>query len=87
MHAHLGVDIVVNLMHGKTKAMVQDIISILELLVLVMLTVISAQYVYNLIYVRGVYKPYVSDILRFPKWWIGIAVPIGFGQSIPSISC
>ena len=44
-HAHLGVDIVVNLMHGKTKAMVQDIISILELLVLVMLTVISAQYV------------------------------------------
>ena len=80
-HADLGVDIVVNLMHGKTKAMVQDIISILELLVLVMLTVISAQYVYNLIYVRGVYKPYVSDILRFPKWWIGIAVPIGFGLS------
>ena len=68
-------------MHGKTKAIVQDIISILELLVLVMLTVISAQYVYNLIYVRGVYKPYVSDILRFPKWWIGIAVPIGFGLS------
>ena len=80
-HAHLGVDIVVNLMHGKTRAIVQDIISIVELMVLVMLTVISAQYVYNLIYVRGVYKPYVSDILRFPKWWIGIAVPIGFGLS------
>ena len=26
-HAHLGVDIVVNLMHGKTKAIVQDVIS------------------------------------------------------------
>lgn len=80
-HAHLGVDIVVNLMHGKTRAIVQDVISVLELLVLIMLTVVSAQYVYNLIYVRGVYKPYVSDILRFPKWWIGIAVPIGFGLS------
>ncbi len=80
-HAHLGVDIVVNLMHGKTRAIVQDVISILELVILIMLTVISTQYVYNLIYVRGVYKPAVSDILRFPTWIIGIAVPIGFGLS------
>ena len=63
-------------------AVVQDIISVLELAVLIMLTVISIQYVHNLIYVRGVYKPYVSDILRFPRWWIGIAVPIGFALSV-----
>ena len=50
--------------------------------VLIMLTVISIQYVHNLIYVRGVYKPYVSDILRFPRWWVGVAVPIGFGLSV-----
>lgn len=80
-HAHLGVDIVVKLFSDKPKAVIQDVISILELLVLIMLTVISAEYVYNLIYVRGVYKPAVSDILRFPRWWVGIAVPIGFGLS------
>ena len=77
-HAHLGVDIVVNLMNGRTKAIVQNVMSVVELMVLIMLTVISSQYVYNLIYVRGVYKPYVTDMIRMPKWWIGISVPIGF---------
>ena len=81
-HAHLGVDIVTNALKPKARVVVQDIISVLELAVLIMLTVISIQYVYNLIYVRGVYKPYVSDILRFPRWWIGIAVPIGFALSV-----
>lgn len=81
-HAHLGVDIVTNMLKPKARAIVLDIVSVLELAVLIMLTVISIQYVHNLIYVRGVYKPYVSDILRFPRWWIGIAVPIGFGLSV-----
>ena len=81
-HAHLGVDIVTNALKPKTRAVVQDISSVLELAVLIMLTIISIQYVHNLIYVRGVYKPYVSDILRFPRWWVGIAVPIGFGLSV-----
>lgn len=80
-HAHLGVDIVVNLMHGKTRAVVQDIVSILELCILIMLTVISAQYAWNLLFVRGVYKPAVTDVLRMPKIYTGIAVPIGFGLS------
>lgn len=80
-HAHLGVDIVINMMNGKTKSTVRVIMSILELMVLVMLTVISAQYVFNLIYVRGVYKPYVTDMLRIPKWYSGLAVPVGFGLS------
>lgn len=80
-HAHLGVDIVVNLMGGKARAVVQDIISILELVILIMLTVISAQYVYHLIYVRGVYKPTLTDVLRFPSCLIGAAVPVGFGLS------
>ena len=77
-HAHLGVDIVINHLRGKTKVVVADIMSVLELLVLIMLTVISAQYVFNLLYVRGVYKPYVTDMLRIPKFYTGIAVPIGF---------
>ena len=75
-HAHLGVDIVTNALKPKARVVVQDIISVLELAVLIMLTVISIQYVHNLIYVRGVYKPYVSDILRFPRWWIGIALSV-----------
>lgn len=80
-HAHLGVDIVVNKLTGKKKAIVQDVVSVLELAILVMLTVISSQYVQNLIWIRGKFKPAVTDILRFPRWWIGIAVPIGFGLS------
>lgn len=80
-HAHLGVDIVVNAMKPKAKATVSDIVAILELVTLILLTIISSQYVKSLIYIRGKYKPMVSDILRFPQWWIGIAVPIGFGWS------
>lgn len=81
-HAHLGVDILVNKLPPKTKRVVSNIIAVLELLVLIMLTVISAQYVYHLLYSRaGVYKPALSDVLRMPKWWSGIAVPIGFGSS------
>lgn len=81
-HSHLGVDIVVNLMHGKAKAIVQDIMSVLEFAILVMLTVISAQYVYHLIYSNsGNLKILLTDMLRLPKWWTGIAVPIGFGLS------
>ena len=80
-HAHLGVDIVVNLFHGKTRDTIQLIVSILELAILVMLTVISAQYVFNLIVVRGKIKLSYTDYLRWPKWWTGIAVPLGFGLS------
>ncbi len=80
-HAHLGVDIIVNLFKGRSKERLITIVSIIELAVLIMLTVISIQYVYNLIYVRGVYKPALTDTLRWPKWWTGIAVPIGFGLS------
>lgn len=81
-HAHLGVDIVTNMIPGKAKVAVQDVISILEILILIMLTAISTQYVYNLIYSRGMLKIALSDTLRVPKWWTGIAVPIGFGLSL-----
>lgn len=37
---------------------------------------------YHLVYVRGVYKLAVTDMLRLPKWWTGIAVPLGFGLSL-----
>ena len=80
-HAHLGVDIVVNLIHGKSN--------------LLLLTYISAQYVANLIWKRGIIfktvdgvfkyagqiKLTYTDTLRLPKWWTGIAVPLGFGLS------
>ncbi len=80
-HSHLGVDIVVNLLHGKTRDVVMLIVSIVELLILIMLTVICSQYAYNLLFVRGVWKPSVTDILRIPKIYTGIAVPLGFGLS------
>jgi TRAP-type C4-dicarboxylate transport system permease small subunit len=78
-HSHLGVDIVVNFLPGKAKKVVSVIMAVLELLVLIMLTVISAQYVYHLLFSRsGAFKPVLTDMLRVPKWWTGIAVPIGF---------
>ena len=81
-HSHLGVDIVVNFMPDRMKKVVSVIMAILELLVLLMLTIISAQYVYHLIFSRtGAFKPALTDMLRVPKWWTGIAVPIGFGLS------
>ena len=81
-HSHLGVDIVVNFMPDRMKKVVSIIMGILELLVLLMLTIISAQYVYHLIFSRtGAFKPALTDMLRVPKWWTGIAVPIGFGLS------
>lgn len=81
-HSHLGVDIVVNLMRGKSREAVQNVIAVVELLVLIMLTVISAQYVYHLIYSpTGAVKVVLTEMLRLPKWWTGIAVPLGFGLS------
>ena len=80
-HAHLGVDIVVNLLHGKTKKTVMLIVSILELMILIMLTIICSQYAYNLVFFRGAYKLAVTDVLRIPKIYTGIAVPIGFALS------
>jgi TRAP-type C4-dicarboxylate transport system permease small subunit len=69
-------------MPDKMRKVVSTIMGILELLVLFMLTVISAQYVYHLIFSRsGAFKPALTDMLRVPKWWTGIAVPIGFGLS------
>ena len=82
-HAHLGVDVLVNLFPKNAKVVVTNIVRVLELLVLTMLTVISSQYVYNLIYNRnGKLKIVLTDMLRIPKWWTGIAVPIGFGLSV-----
>ena len=82
-HSHLGVDILVNLMPPKMKAVVKSVMSVVELFVLSMLTVISSQYVYHLIFNRaGKLKVIMTDMLRIPKWWTGIAVPIGFGLSV-----
>lgn len=81
-HSHLGVDILVNLMPPKMKAVVKSVMSVVELFVLTMLTVVSSQYVYHLIFSRsGKLKVIMTDLLRIPKWWTGIAVPIGFGLS------
>ena len=94
-HAHLGVDIVVNLIHGKSKDVIALVVSILEMAILLLLTYISAQYVANLIWKRGIIfktvdgvfryagqiKLTYTDTLRLPKWWTGIAVPLGLGLS------
>ena len=82
-HSHLGVDILVNLMPPKMKAAVKSVMSVVELGVLFMLTWISSEYVYHLIYNRaGKLKIVMTDLLRIPKWWTAIAVPIGFGLSV-----
>ena len=95
-HAHLGVDIVVNLIHGKSREVIEFVMDILQILILVLLTYISAQYVCNLIWKRGIIfgtvdgvfqyvgkiKLTYTDTLRIPKWYTGIAVPLGFGLSL-----
>ncbi len=95
-HAHLGVDIVVNLIHGKSRRIIEFIMDILQILILILLTYISAQYVCNLIWKRGIVfktvdgvfryagqiKLTYTDTLRIPKWYTGIAVPLGFGLSL-----
>jgi len=82
-HAHLGVDILINLFPPKAKKIAGDIMAVVELAVLVMLTWISSQYVYHLIFNnKGKIKIAVTELLRLPKWWTGIAVPIGFGLSL-----
>ena len=80
-HAHLGVDIVINMIHGKAQRIVQVVMQFVELIILIMLTVISAQYAYNLVFSKGVLKIALTDMLRVPKVYTGIAVPIGFGLS------
>lgn len=81
-HSHLGVDILVNLFPKKVKAVVKAAMAVVEFMVLCMLTRVSAEYVYHLIYNRtGKLKVIMTDLLRVPKWWTGIAVPIGFGLS------
>lgn len=74
-HAHLGVDILVNMMPENIRKVVKVIMDILELLVLVMLTYISVLYVANT-YTK------LSNTLRLPSWYISIAVPLGFGLSL-----
>ena len=94
-HAHLGVDIVVNLVHGKARTVIEFIVSLLEILILVLLTYISGQYVLNLIFKRGIMFKFAkgaftwgtvkltkTDTLLIPKWYTGIAVPLGFGLSL-----
>jgi len=82
-HSHLGVDILVNILPATVKKVVKAVMSVVELLVLIMLTVISSQYVYHLLYNNaGKLKIVKTDLLRVPKWWTGIAVPIGFGLSV-----
>ena len=81
-HQHLGVDIVLNILPKRMRRVVDGVMAIVELAVLVMLTVISSQYVYHLIFSRsGAVKMVLTDLLRVPKWWTGIAVPIGFALS------
>ena len=95
-HAHLGVDIVVNLIHGRARDIIEFVMDILQILILVLLTYISAQYVCALIWKRGIVFQWVegalkyvgqikytyTDTLRIPKWYTGIAVPLGFGLSL-----
>ena len=46
-HAHLGVDILVNALPEKVRAVVKVVMDVLGLFVLIMLTYVSVLYVYN----------------------------------------
>ncbi len=75
IHAHLGVDVLVKMLPEKAKKGVGLVIDIIEIAVLAMLFVVSAQYVMNS-WTR------VTDVLMMPRWYFSIAVPIGFGLSL-----
>ena len=82
-HEHLGVDILVKHLPTGVRRVVSSIMAVIELLILIMLTVISAQYCYHLMFSRsGAFKLVVTDYLRIPKVYTGIAVPLGFGLSL-----
>ena len=82
-HEHLGVDILIKYLPAKARRWVSSVMAVIELLVLVMLTIISSQYVYHLMFSRsGAFKLVLTDYLRIPKVYTGIAVPIGFGLSL-----
>ncbi|MDD3253070.1 MAG: TRAP transporter small permease [Lachnospiraceae bacterium] len=74
-HSHLGVDVLVNVMPPKMQNFVRIMIQFLECAVLVMLTNISIQYLYNTM-------GKLTNTLRVPNWYISIAVPLGFGLSL-----
>lgn len=74
-HAHLGVDILVNAMPERVRAVVKVIMDVLELFVLMMLTYVSVLYVANTL-------TKLSNTLRLPSWYVSSAVPIGFGLSL-----
>lgn len=74
-HAHLGVDILIGLLPGKSKKVVKVFMDFLELAILVMLTYTSIQYVVNT-------WDKLTNTLRVPNWYISIAVPLGFGLSL-----
>ena len=74
-HSHLGVDVLVNIMPPKMQNVVRIMIQFLECAVLIMLTNISVQYLYNTM-------GKLTNTLRVPNWYISIAVPLGFGLSL-----
>lgn len=94
-HAHLGVDIVVNLAKGRGERAIRYLVNVLQIGILLLLTYISVQYVLNLIFQRGILlhsvngslhwgivKMTFTDTLRIPKWYTGVAVPLGFGIAL-----
>lgn len=74
-HAHLGVDILVNAMPEKVRAVIKVVMDVLELFVLAMLTYVSVSYVANTF-------DKLSNTLRLPSWYVSAAVPLGFGLSL-----
>lgn len=74
-HAHLGVDILINILPEKIRKVVKVLMDLLELATLVMLTRTSVQYVMNTM-------DKLTNTLRVPSWYISSAVPIGFGLSL-----
>ena len=78
-HAHLGIDMLVNIFPEKIRKIVKLIMALIELFIIVLITIISSQYAYHLVFNRqGVFEPLKTELMMIPKIYAGIAVPIGF---------
>lgn len=78
-HAHLGIDMLVNMFPVKARKVIKLVMALIELFIIVLITIISSQYAYHLLFNRqGVLDPIRTELMRVPKFYAGVAVPIGF---------
>ncbi|MGI6030267.1 MAG: TRAP transporter small permease [Eubacteriales bacterium] len=69
---HVGIDVLVNLFHGKVRKGLTLFVDLVLILSNVLLTVLSAQFA-----IYGSVKP--TGVLRIPYTYVNISATVGFG--------